>query len=67
MKFKKPDRTVIKRDCTFVTDGRDGQLEYRSVAADLDVEGPWQVQCYIEIAGGKWHTTPCRFSVEAHF
>lgn len=33
-------------------------------ANDLDTVGLWDVQGYIEMSGGKWHTTVHGFSVK---
>jgi len=33
-------------DASFFTDGTDGQLEYVTVAGDIDVAGLWSIQAY---------------------
>ena len=44
--FRKPSRTRVRQAAEFVTDGTDGQLQYTTVAGDIDEAGSWQVQGY---------------------
>lgn len=62
--FKKPGGTVVARAATFVTTGADGQMQYVSVADDLDQPGNWQVEGYVVLPAGSWHTDVHRFTVK---
>jgi len=46
LRLKKPNRTVITRDAAIV----DGAVEYITVDGDIDIEGRWTVQAYVDIA-----------------
>lgn len=61
--FKKPDGTVVPKAASFVATGADGQMQYVTLANDLDAAGSWQVQGYVVLAGGTWHTDVHRFIV----
>jgi len=54
--FKKPNGQVLTRTATLTTTGTDGQLEYETVAGDLDVSGVWQWQGYVVTSDGAWKT-----------
>jgi hypothetical protein len=61
--FRKPDGTVINRTATFFTDGSDGILKYAWISGDLDVEGNWYFQVYIETPGEKKSSSWVPFKV----
>jgi len=61
--FSKPDATTSTKTASFKTDGTDGILSYVTVAGDLDQSGDWQVQAYVEITSGKWHSDVATFTV----
>ena len=62
-KFQKPSDATFDVTALFVTDGSDGKLEYQWVEGDLDEEGTWNVQAYIEDAAGEWHSDIEEFDV----
>lgn len=66
LKLKKPSGTVVVKDAIFATDGVNGQLQYETLAGDLDVPGPWMVQVYIEMGTQKFHTTMFSLPVSAN-
>lgn len=45
--FEKPSNATVTQTAVFVTDGTDGELEYTTVADDLDEVGSWRLQVYI--------------------
>lgn len=61
--FKKPDGSVIERDAVFTTDGADSKIQYVTVADDLDQDGNWELQGFIETPSGSWHSTTDCFEV----
>jgi len=51
-KLQKPDKTVISRVGSFLTNGVDGKVKYQLLGAapgpsDLDIDGPWKLQVVI--------------------
>jgi hypothetical protein len=61
--FQKPDRTTLTKDALFVTDGKDGQLVYTSIADDLNLAGIWHVQARVVLSSGEWHSNVEMFEV----
>jgi hypothetical protein len=61
--FRKPGDTIVTKDAEFVTDGSDGKIDYTTVAGDLDQDGTWEIQAYIEMGGGKWSSEIATFTV----
>jgi hypothetical protein len=55
IKIGRPDGTSINGLAVFVTDGTDGKIEYVTVADDLDQDGVYTFQPYIEIGLFKGH------------
>lgn len=67
MTFRKPDGSVIVKTGVINGDGSDGTLSYATTAStELSQPGSWQVQSYIELPSGKWHTDTFRFTVYAN-
>ncbi len=65
IRFRKPDRlTVLVRTASLVTDGTDGQIQYVTVAGDLDVPGPWTRQARVVIPAGEFWTETINFDVK---
>jgi len=63
--FKKPGGTLITRATSFVTDGTDGKIEYKTLAADIDEEGTWEWQPHVILgAGNEWYSDPLEFVVK---
>jgi len=61
--FKKPDGTIITKEATFYTNGTDGIIEYKTVSGDLDQNGVWALQAYLETPLGSWKTSTTMFRV----
>lgn len=64
IKLKDPSGTTTTKTATLYTNGSDGKMQYTTTAAtELATAGTWQVQGYIELGGGKWHTSIASFNV----
>jgi hypothetical protein len=61
--LKPPTGAALEKTAAFFTDGSDGILTYQVVAADFSVSGLWQIQGYVELPGGKWHSEIKKFKV----
>ncbi len=61
--LKNPSGTLLTRPGVFITDGTDGGLKYTAIAGDLDESGVWQIQAYIVISTGEWHSDIKNMSV----
>ena len=61
--FQKPDRSKIKRTAEFYDDGTDGIIQYTSVAGDIDQDGSWNIQGYVETSSGNFYTQMASFQV----
>jgi hypothetical protein len=61
--FEKTDGTTVTQTANFLTDGSDGIIYYTTILGDLDQSGDWQVQGYIEMSTGKWHSDIYAFTV----
>lgn len=56
-RFRKANGTVLTVDAIHVTDGTDGKIKYTAVEGDIDVDGQWKLQAYVELPNGKWHSS----------
>ncbi len=63
--FHKPDGTDATKTASFYTDGTDGVLTWATTStSDLDQEGLWKLQAYVEFSGGgKYHSDIRQFQV----
>lgn len=64
--FRKPDRSTLTKNASFVTDGTDGLIEYISVLNDLDTIGLWSIQVYLENPDGNWSSDIGTFRVHSN-
>jgi len=62
--FQKPKGAILKKDAVFVTDGKDGEIQYLSVTGDIDEVGTWYMQGYVETSLGKYSASAVSFRVE---
>ena len=62
----KPPRGAITRVKTAVLDPVDdsGKIAYVTVADDIDLPGVWEMQGYVVLPGGEWHSSSSSFTVE---
>lgn len=63
IKFEKPDGTTLSKAGSFVTDGTDGLLEYKTVDGDLSIGGKWRLQGYVDLVSWKGHSDIVNFKV----
>lgn len=61
--FKNPSGTVLTKTAVFNTNGTDGKIKYTTVSGDLSIWGSWQLQAYIVLPTGEWHTDVVNFEV----
>lgn len=61
--FEKPDGTTVTKTASLTNTGTDGKMQYKTVAADLDVAGLWKLQGKITIAAGTFRTSEYEFRV----
>ena len=66
LKLKRKDKTIQEHDMVFTTDGTDGKVEYVTLTGDIPAgnKGKWQAQVYLEMPGGKWHTSKVDVEVD---
>lgn len=62
--FKKPDGTIVSKDATLYTDGSDGVMQYSAESGLLNLKGKWQLQGFVELPAGQWHTNIQDFTVK---
>ena len=63
MVFGKPDGTSLVVTASFKSDGEDGILEYATVDGDLDQDGLWYVQGYVEMPTWEGHSSAEKLTV----
>lgn len=64
--LKKPDKTtLLTKAASFATDGKDGVLNYTTIAGDVDQAGDWQIQAKVILPTGTWFSTVSTFQVDA--
>lgn len=61
--FQRPDGTFLTVAGALTTDGTDGKVQYITVAGDLNQEGIWLYQVYIEKDPVIKHTDVSKFRV----
>jgi hypothetical protein len=61
--FGKPNGSTVTKTAAFTTDGTDGKVQYSTVANDLDMAGVWNIQAYVVLAAGSWHSDVTSFVV----
>jgi DUF4097 and DUF4098 domain-containing protein YvlB len=45
--LRKPNGTVLIKTASFSTDGTDGEIYYKTITGDIDVNGMWRVQAHV--------------------
>jgi hypothetical protein len=61
--FTKPDGSKLDRDTRFYTDGSDGIIAYTTVKGDLDTEGDWSVQAFVDFGDSQFESETHSFVV----
>lgn len=63
MIFRKPSGTLLTKTASFTSTGVDGNIQYATIADDLDTVGEWNVEVYVVLTGGAWHSDSTVFTV----
>jgi len=61
--LKKIGAAAASKTLAFTDDGTDGEVEYTTLATDLDAPGTWKVQAVVTIATVVYRTTVITFTV----
>jgi hypothetical protein len=61
--IKKPSNVVLHKTLTFLTDGRDGWVNYVLAPGDIDQPGQYQMQTHITTPDGTWSSSTAVFDV----
>ena len=64
--FKTPNGTTLTKPASLTTDGKDGLMEYTTVAGDLDQAGSWQRQGHLVLSAGEWRSSIVQFTVHSN-
>lgn len=59
----KPSGGSVAKTASFTNSGTDGQMQYITVANDLNEVGTWRLQAYLELASWKGHSDIVQFEV----
>jgi hypothetical protein len=51
VKFRPPDGPSVTKTASFTTDGSDGWIQYTTIAADLSIDGDWDIQGFVVRTG----------------
>jgi hypothetical protein len=61
--FRKPNGTNVTKTAVLTGDGTDGKMQYTTVADDLDDDGLWKLQGFVDFGTTEWYTDVIRFTV----
>jgi hypothetical protein len=61
--FQDPAGVKRTKSASFTTTGTDGKIRYVTVMGDLNLVGKWNLQAYVEMPSGKWHSDISKFVV----
>lgn len=61
--LRKPNGSLLTKTAGFTTDGTDGQIEYVTIAGDLDGSGEWRIQGHVAFVTGDFHSDVEIFTV----
>ncbi len=64
--FRRPDGTTFSRTASLYGVAANGVIQYVTADGDLDQEGRWSLQGYLEMDANKWHTSISNFRVKAN-
>ena len=59
--FKHKTGVTFRRAGSFLTNGTDGYLTYVLVNGDIELQGKWELQVYLEFSTGHWHSSKATF------
>lgn len=61
--ISKPNGNIINTIATFLTDGSDGMIYYKTVLGDLNQAGTYGIQAYIDMPSFTGYSIPTNFVV----
>jgi hypothetical protein len=61
--FQRPDGSLLTVEGSFLTDGSDGVVIYRTSNTDLNQAGSWRYQVYLIYDSNEQHTDITKFKV----
>lgn len=64
--FQTPDGSLLTRAASFLTDGIDGIIIYRTLVSDLSQSGQWRYQIHLIYDSNEQHTDIVKFKVLAN-
>ena len=64
--LEKPSSALITKDAAFYTDGTDGLFFAATDATDIDEEGTWSIQAYVEMPTWIGHSGIAKFKVKSN-
>jgi len=59
-----PDGLKTIKTGTLLTDGTDGTVLWTTIAGDLHMDGTWQLQVWVTLPLGVWHSAIQTFKVK---
>ncbi len=62
--IQRPDKTTVVKNGIFTTDGTDGKVYFLTAAGDLNIEGTYSIQIYLELP--TWQGYSCIDEFEVH-
>lgn len=64
LKFTRPDKSTFIVSLSFLTNGKDGWMQYNSTNTDLNVAGLWEDQVTVNFPNNQgWHSDTFSFRV----
>ena len=61
--LRKPSGQVLTKTASFTTDGTNGQIQYTTIAGDLNEVGDWRAQASLVFASSSWLSSILVFTV----
>jgi len=61
--FKKGNGSKLVKTALFLTDGKNGVIQYIGISGDVDTPGRWQMQGWVEMPDGKYYSAVATFQV----
>jgi hypothetical protein len=66
IKFRKPDKSVVSKNASFLTDGVNGIIIYSTETGVIDQPGIWSMQAIITIPDGYYPSQITNFTVKGN-
>lgn len=61
--LKPTNGTLLTKTASFYTDGSDGKIKYTTIAGDMSIPGPWELQAYVQFGSNSWKSDVKKFTV----